>query len=259
MVKVNQAIKATYFYLLASITGVSLLFVSCSKEEGEAGLPEPAVPEVKIAEYVPVHPGLEGTLVSVKNTDFEDLNSFVPLFTIGNAIAIFPDSTGLMRSAGDVFAENIPLQNQDNFYSYKAPDSSEGINYSLGSVRWTISGSSNINPVNFIVPDGFPVITDFNNPSLTVDRNLNYTLGTVDPFFNADSVRFMIYSTGSYIYANRTALYYSHTFDTNLLSHLKTGKGYIRIIAFRSLPVEINGKFFQILNQNSIIKEVEIL
>lgn len=257
MVKDNYALRA--IYIITSITCVSLLMASCSKEEGEAGLPDPAAPVVKIVEYVPVHPGLEGTLVSLKNTDFEDLNSFIPLYETGNAFAIFPDSTGSMRTAGDVFAENIPLQNQDNFYSYTAPDSSEGINFSLGSVRWTISGSSLVNPVNFIVPDGFPVITDFNNPSLTVDRSTDYTLGTVDPFFNADSVRFMIYSSGAYIYANRTALYYSHTFDTDLLSHLKTGKGFIRIIAFRSVPVEINGKFFQILNQNSIIKEVEIL
>jgi hypothetical protein len=259
MVKVNYARKATYYYLLSSVAWFSLLAVSCSKEEGEAGLPDPVAPEVKIVEYVPVHPGIEGTLVSLKITEFEDLNSFVPLFEIGNAFAIFPDSTGLMRTAGDVLAENIPLQNQDNFYAYRAPDSSEGINFSLGPVRWTISGSSNINPVNFIVPDGFPVVTDFNNPSLIVDRNLNYTFGTVDPFFNADSVRYMIYSAGAYIYANRTAMYYSHTFDTDLLGHLKAGKGYIRIIAFRSLPVEINGKFFQILNQNSIIREVEIL
>ena len=198
-----------------------------------------------------------GTLIAIKYQNFDD-SGLVIQSNAGHGRAIFPGLTS-WQNAGDIEIQDTPMnRDQDNLYKYTPNAGNTGLNFSQGVTRWTISGSLTIPASSFIVTGGFPEITGIGSTDNVIERSGTYSFGTIEPIINADSVRYAIYSSGSYIFANKPANNHTHNFGNNLLQYLTEGNGIISVTAFKWKEIEINNTKFNILHQTITYKNVTI-
>lgn len=239
---------------------ISVMTLASSCRKGEEVTPDDntsTADEVKVREYIPVDPSLTGTLVAVKYLDFDDAGLNVT-GTSGRAWAKFPGLDESM-SAGNVrVLGNLMNENTDHLYSYNAEGSTPGLSFSQGISSWDISGSLTVPSGNFIVPGGFPQITGIITLSDTISRAEDFSFGTGNTIVNADSVRFSIFSSSSYVYANKESGEQFHTFKPELLKYLSQGEGLIMMTAFRYITVSASGTNWAVLHQASTLKSVYI-
>jgi hypothetical protein len=251
--------KSNIYFRLILISSVIAFSVS-SCQKGEEASPENIDPNnepVEIREYLPIDSTSSGTLIAVKYQKIDDTGLSLSE-SAGHATAIFPGLSNY-QSAGNVSVLQLPMsENTNHIYNYKPQQGTTGINYSQGSSRWDISGSLTVPTSSFIVPGGFPEISGLTNFSEELDRSDLYTFGTVEPISNADSVRFAVFSSGSFVFANKLSSNHSHTFDPNLLQHLDPGNGIIMITAFRWVDIDVSNTRFTVLHQTSTYKNIHI-
>ncbi len=238
------------------------LFTSCAKED----LPPPEMHTVvdtitDLTDYLPIYPERSAILVSINNYSFSGQGGSATAVR-GIAKAVFPDVSGNLRLAGNVSVQDISLSTSaNNTYSFSPdPSAPEGIDFmNTSSLRWTISGNGDFPPVSFISVEGFPTMTAIIPGSPVVDRSKDFSLATEQNIDNADSVRFSIYSPNGQLFAVAAGRYNNHTFSVSRLSLLSAGSGYLRITAFRSISLEVNGMTLQYLNESVTTKPITIL
>ncbi len=215
---------------------------------------------VKTYEYLPVYPQTDGMLYSIRETVFPDRNTPSNVQFRGKARARFDDGNNRLIWAGEVRVQDVPLHHDAGHYFYD-PDAinPEGINYQhSGAHRWYIAGNDSFPEIQFMcvrsIPDIFPIVTT----SDIIDRNESFGVTTQQHIDNADSVRYTIFSAGAYYFVTRSSDSPLHVFTPDKLAVLAPGKGILRLTAFNTTSIEINGKKLVYINQAITEREMQI-
>jgi hypothetical protein len=243
------------FFIILTATSI----MSCTRED----LPDQLIEisgVVKTQEYLPVYPHADGMLYSIQETVFLDANGQSLVHHRGRARARFDDGNNRLIWAGVVSVQDVPLNHHAGHYFYD-PDAihPEGINYHhSGAHRWYIAGNDSFPEIQFMcirtIPDIFPLVTT----SDIIDRNESFGVTTQKPIDNADSVRYTIFSSGAYYFVTRSSDSPMHVFTPDRLAVLTPGKGILRLTAFNSTTIEINGKRLVYINQAITEREIPI-
>ena len=231
-----------------------LLCGSCTKEE----FTEPDVMHAVQAtqavpvDYIPVYDSSAAVLVAIANYDYVDVNGVVTEQVTGLARAVFPDANGNYINVGDVRSQDISL-NVGGENRYKLDPSASlptGLNFiSTPSYRWSVAGNAHFPSIDFICATGFPVISEMVTSLPEIDRNSDFTFSTTVPVDDADSILFTVFAVNGYLFACKKGIHYSHTFTPAKLQLLASGNGYVRITAFNTVALEIQGKYVKYINQ----------
>lgn len=248
-------------YFIGSLL-CAVLFSACTKED----LTEPADDLVtsdtvtEIVDYIPVYQGKNAILVAITNYDYEELNGLTVENITGSARAIFPDQSGSYLNVGTVKVQDVALQQsiENRYLINPGSNLPAGVNFiNSGSIRWEIGGNGSFPPVSFICAEGFPSLSRIIcNPE--IDRSADYTFSSEFPIDNADSVRFNVFAPNGYLFADKKGHHYSHTFESSKLNLLTTGNGYVRITAFKTVSIEVNGEQMQYLNESITTQAIRI-
>jgi hypothetical protein len=254
----NGLLRTHAKLVILSLISVMTVIASCRKGEEPAPDKDASLVEkVKIREYIPEDPAYAGTMVAIKYLDFDNTGLNVTGVS-GRAWAKFPGLNEYM-SAGEVSVLGNKMdESAEHLYSYNSEGLLPGIDFSLGISSWNISGSLTVPSSNFIIPGGFPEMTGIVNLKDTLDREIGFSFGSNGAILYADSVRFTVFSSSSYVYANKESGEQYHTFNPGLLKHLTPGEGLIMMTAFRFITISSSGSEWAVLHQTSSFKDIHI-
>lgn len=233
---------------------VAISVSSCTKEEISGPVAWHPVEHTKTetVDYLPVYGEQDAVLAAITEYSYDDVNGVKTEVTRGSALAVFPSGSGNFLGVGDVrsIGEPLGLESGNRYALRPTPAWPGGLNYPGAPVyRWEVEGTTQFPAVNFICTVGFPVISEMVTSAPEIDRNADFTMGTTLPMDDADSVRFTVFAPNGYLFADKKGSNYTHTFAASKLMLLADGEGFIRITAFNSVPIEVNGKKIQYINQ----------
>ena len=239
------------FLFLFFISGV--MFTSCRKDEIPIPAPVPIEDTVtELFDYIPVYENRSAILVAINNYNYKSENGLIVEKISGSARAVFPTGSGFFQQVGTVAVQDVPLElSSGNRYALDPTvGQPEGINFiNASTLRWSVSGNENFPPVSFICLENFPSMSEMIMSKASINRNEDFTFGTEFPIDDADSVFFNVFAPNGYLFAHAGGARYNHTFTREKLSVLKSGHGFLRITAFKTVEVEINGQRIQYLNE----------
>lgn len=240
----------------------SLLFTGCAKDDLAPSEPKAVIDTTtEMIDYVPIYNDRTGILISINEYNYVSQNGISVENISGKAKALFPSANGTLRTAGNVSVQNVALSvTSNNSYDF-VPNVNQptGINFiNSNDVRWTISGNGEIPSMSFICVEGFPTMSEIKTNVTEIDRTMDFNMSTEFPIENADSVRFNIFAPNGYLFADANGSHSSHVFASSKLTLLNPGTGYIRITAFRTVPLEYNGQTIQYINESVTTKEISI-
>lgn len=240
----------------------ALLFTGCAKDDLTPSDPKVVVDTTtETIDYVPIYNDRTGILISINEYNYVSQNGISVENISGKAKALFPDDNGMLRTAGNVAVQNVSLSvTSNNSYDFAPTENlPSGINFiNSNDVRWTISGNAEIPSMSFICVEGFPTMSEIKTDVTEIDRTKDFNMATEFPIENADSVRFNIFAPNGYLFADANGSHSSHVFTSSKLTLLNPGTSYIRITAFRTVPIEYNGQTIQYINESVTTKKIVI-
>ncbi|HAW52152.1 MAG TPA: hypothetical protein DCX54_07475 [Flavobacteriales bacterium] len=252
--------NSNYPALIAiAILSLSMLTVSCNKDKDDT---TPTTPTVPTPPPAPESPSIEftdgnGTLSAVITRTFQKvpLFGFVPV-DFGVAVAVFYDdpTSGVFLDAGTVMCEGFELTKQtNNSYVYvPSKTNTVGIDYSIGTVSWDVTGAGTVPPNNFTNYNYFPEVGKISSET-TINKSKDYVLSSTS-VSNSDSVIFMIGG----IYHTAAGATSSYTFTASELSKLNAGINYVQVTAYNVYSDASSGKTYYYVNETVVTEQVTL-
>ncbi|MEQ9063948.1 MAG: hypothetical protein RIE58_07210 [Vicingaceae bacterium] len=244
---------------IMGMLSMSIVFTSCDKKEDEEPTPTtpttppPAAPENPIPGFIDG----SGTLVGIQSRTFQNVPfvGTVP-FDLGLAVAVFyntpQDQTFLDAGTVTANSENLKKQNNNSYVYTPGPTNTEGIDFSLGEVDWSVSGSTDIPAFNRTNFNGFPEVDELTSEK-TIDRSMDYTLSSAS-ISGADSIIFMIGGILHIVAGGNN----SSTFTAAELGTLNAGQNFAQITGYNYTFYSDQGKKFYYVNETVVTQSVTL-
>lgn len=220
--------------LLMFICSMSLLVVSCKKENPEPDPETPAPVSTPAGSTTPVPSNADGVMWAIRST------STVQGFSIeiGTAVGLFMNGTSDLVNVGTVSvnSQNLSMASTNAYTFAPSQTSPTGLDFSSG-VNWSVSGGSGhaaftYDASSLVFPSGSAITS-----SATVNKASGYTL-TCSTVSGADSTLFMIGNVSKTLVGSAN----SATFSASELSGLSTGTSVAMIVPYKLMQTTINGK-----------------
>ncbi|MGV8111648.1 MAG: hypothetical protein AB2L17_01955 [Lentimicrobium sp.] len=242
-------LKSKFPSLLASLTLLAILLVSCDKKEDETPQNNNQTP----AENLNFSDSY-GVLAAVKTISFQSAGGFTIPVEVNTAVAVFVPTPGAttFAPAGTVSINNSSLKKfENNAYVYDNLLSP----LSFSAVQWSVSGEGEVPAFEKTVNRGFPNFSAYASipETFSLAAGLSVPLGS--SVTNADSVVVVVSGSQNAAVKTVAAASANAVFSAGELSNLGAGaSGMISVTPYNYTIETISGRKYYFVNQSNYTK-----